>query len=85
MKKLRKVNSQKRKQKSKEAQERLEEQTALIMKHPTACCLCDSPFERTEETVKSWQVTINESRVRLSCPSCTALVRKTVEDHTHEV
>lgn len=85
MKKLRNVASQKRKQKRKEAQQRLEEQTALIMKHPTACCLCDGSFERTQETVKTWQVTINEERVRLTCPSCWALVRETIERHTNEV
>jgi len=84
MKKLRKVNSRKRKKERRNAEQRLEEQAALMMKHPTACCLCECEFKRTHETVKTWQVTINEGRVRLSCPSCWALVQQTVERHTHE-
>ena len=68
--KLRKVNTAKRKKDHKEAQERLSTQTSLIMNHPNECCVCQSEFHRTHETVLSWQVTVIEERVRLTCPDC---------------
>ena len=70
MKKLRKVNKPRRKQARKEAKDRLEKQTAMFLDHPKECCLCEAPFERTAETVKTWQVTVRDSRVRLTCPPC---------------
>ena len=79
MKKLRKVNTSARKKMQKELEAKLATQMSLFMKHPTECCCCHLPFERTHETVKAWQVVIREERVRLSCPDCWALVRETLE------
>jgi len=78
MKKLRKVNTKKRKQARKDAQEALASQAALMQSHPTECCLCQSPFTRTHETVKSWHVTIKEERVRLTCPDCWSTIKEVV-------
>ena len=80
MKKLRKVNSAQRKKVQKELEAKLAAQTSLFMKHPTECCCCHLPFERTAETVKAWQVVIREERVRLSCPDCWALVTEALEN-----
>jgi predicted RNA-binding Zn-ribbon protein involved in translation (DUF1610 family) len=79
MKKLRKVNTTKRKQSHKNAQENMERQTALFAKHPTECCVCKEQFERTKETVISWQVTIREDRVHLTCPKCWGIIQERVE------
>jgi|TARA_R110002020_G_scaffold20583_2_gene70283 hypothetical protein len=77
--KIRKVNTKKRKKERKEANERLAEQTAQMMKHPKECCVCQTSFERTQETVKTWTVTVNEGRVRLTCPSCWGIIQEVVE------
>lgn len=79
MKKIRKVNTKKRKQDRKEAEKRLADQTSLMMNHPTECCVCKKPFERTNETVLSWQVVIRNNTVRLTCPSCHATIQEFVE------
>ena len=81
MKKLRKVNSKKRKKERQEAQEQLATQTSMMMKHPTECCLCGTGFERSMQNVKTWHVTVTEDRCRLTCPSCSRLVQETVEKH----
>ena len=77
--KIRKVNTKKRKKERKDAQARLEAQTAAFLQHPTECCVCKVEFERTKETVATWQVTIRESRIRLTCPDCWGTIKKVVE------
>ncbi len=81
MKKLRKVNGAKRKQQRKDAQKRLEEELGVMLKHPTECCVCAAPFERTHESVKTWMITTTNERktVRLTCPTCWSRVVETVE------
>lgn len=79
MKKLRKNTSGKRKQDLKNTEEALARKVALFAQHPTDCCVCKSVFERTKETVMTWQVTINENRVRLTCPTCWSTIKKVVE------
>jgi hypothetical protein len=77
--KIRKVNTNKRKKERKLAQERLQKQTAAFLDHPKECCVCNTPFERTRETVKTWQVVTRENRVRLTCPDCWDKVEGIVE------
>ena len=77
--KLRKVNTKKRKKERKDAQAKLEAQTAAFLQHPTECCVCKVGFERTKETVATWQVTIRENRIRLTCPDCWCTIKKVVE------
>jgi len=84
MKKLRKRKGRSRKRATKEAQEKLQQQTELMMQHPTECCACETPFERTHDTVKTWQVTITEGRVRLTCSRCWAIIKEAVERSTNE-
>jgi len=79
VKKIRKVNTQKRKKKRKDAQKRLAQQTSLMMKHPTECCMCDLHFKRTPQTIKTWKVTIVEERVRLTCPTCWGVFVEALE------
>ena len=84
MKKLRKTTPGKRKQDRKSAEEELERKVALFAQHPTDCCVCKSVFERTKETVITWQVTINENRVRLTCPTCWGTIKKAVESRDED-
>ena len=84
MKKIRKVAPGKRKQDRKDAQADMGRQVALFAKHPTECCVCKLGFERTKETVLTWQVTINENRVRLTCPTCWDTIKKAVESRDED-
>ncbi len=79
MKKLRKVVTKKGKT-AKAIKKLLAEQAALMMKQPKECCVCNEPFERTPETVKTWQVTVLQEKktVRLTCPRCSQLVSEVV-------
>ena len=80
MKKIRKHIPGKRKQEWKEAKERLEKQTAAFLDHPKECCVCKTEFERTHETVKTWQVSVVEDRVRLTCPDCWGKINEVLEN-----
>jgi hypothetical protein len=82
MKKLRNINTNKRKKERKSAQQKLQKQTAAFLKHPKECCVCKTEFERTTETVKTWQVVIREERVRLTCPNCWSIIQEVVEKDT---
>jgi predicted RNA-binding Zn-ribbon protein involved in translation (DUF1610 family) len=80
MKKLRKVDTTQRKKDRKEAQEALKRKTAMFLDHPKECCVCDLPFERTKETVKTWQITTREERVRLTCPNCWGTIAEALKN-----
>ena len=80
MKKLRNINTNKRKKERKSAQQKLQKQTAALLDHPKECCVCKTEFERTTETVKTWQVIIREERVRLTCPTCWGIIQEVVEN-----
>jgi|TARA_R110000796_G_scaffold237092_1_gene356929 hypothetical protein len=84
MKKIRRHIPGKQKKNRKAVQERLEKQTASFGKHPKECCVCSTPFERTKETVKTWQVVIKSERVRLTCPDCWDIIEKVVEKEHEE-
>jgi hypothetical protein len=77
--KIRKVNSNARKKERKNAQLKLQKQTTAFLNHPKECCVCKTEFERTTETVKTWQVIIREERVRLTCPKCWSIIQEVVE------
>ena len=78
MKKLKKKSGS-RKKAAKAANEKLEKVTSQMQSHPTECCLCHTPFERTQETVKTWQVIIKEENVRLTCPNCWGTIKEVIE------
>ena len=80
MKKLRKVNTRKRKQERKDAVEALQKKTAAFLDHPKECCVCSAEFKRTRQTVKTWQVTVRENRVRLTCPDCWGKIQEVLEN-----
>ena len=79
-KKIRKHIPGKKKQERKEAKERLEKQAAAFLDHPKECCVCKTEFERTHETVKTWQVSVVEDRVRLTCPDCWGKINEVLEN-----
>ncbi len=77
--KIRKIDTNARKRRRKEAMKELEAKAAAFLDHPTECCVCHAIFERNKETVKSWHVTVDEDRVRLTCPGCWGTVTALVE------
>jgi len=79
MKKIRKHVPGKRKKQRKELMKRLENQTMAFMDHPKECRVCKAPFERSKETVKTWQVMVRDSEVHLTCPRCWALIQEALE------
>jgi len=79
MKKLRKVNTNKRKKERKSLQKKLQTQTSLMMKHPKECCVCQAKFNRTPETVMEWKIVVREKRVRLTCPKCWDTISEAME------
>ena len=88
MRKIRKVDTNKRKKVRKKAEQRLQEKTAAFLRHPKECCVCKTAIERNKETVVSWQVVVREDRVRLTCPSCWKAVseaREKVEELRQEL
>ena len=74
--KLRKANPKKRKKKRARAEQLLQKQAAAILSHPKECCVCATPFERTQETVKTWHVFVREEKVRLTCPTCWVIINE---------
>ena len=80
MRKLKKKRSGTKKNKAaKDTNEKLEKVTSQMQSHPTECCLCHTPFERTQKTVKTWQVMIKEENIRLTCPSCWGTIKEVIE------
>ena len=80
MKKVRNIKPGQRKRERRDAAKRLEAQAAAFLDHSMECCVCTTPFVRNKETVKTWHVSVIEERVRLACPDCWDLVKKTVEN-----
>lgn len=79
MKKLRNIKPGAKKKVRKDAAAELEKKASAFLNHPTECCLCQAPFKRTKKTVKSWHVTVNKSRARLTCPPCWHKLNKALE------
>ena len=77
--KIRKINTKKRKEERKEAARDLQRKTAAFLDHPTECCVCSTGFIRDNKTVKTWQVVINEDRVRLTCPACWTKINQVLD------
>ena len=84
VKKLRKVKKGARKKKRKEAQQKLADQASRVMNHPTECCVCREPFERTHTSVQEWMITMREERLRLTCPTCWRTVMNIAEEAANE-
>ena len=84
MKKLRNIKPGLRKKTRREAAAQLEQKSAAFLDHPMECCLCEATFKRTKKTVKTWQVTVNESRVRLTCPPCWGKLNKALKGLKNE-
>mgnify|MGYP001222378223 CR=1 FL=1 len=80
MKKLRNIKPGTRKRQRREARAALERQISDLLDHKKECCVCKAPFERTMETVQTWQVVQRENRVRLTCPDCWVKISEVLEN-----
>ena len=77
--KLRKVNTAKRKKERKATEAALRRATSMMLDMPTGCSACEKPFDRNQETVKTWQVIVKEDKMSLTCPECWDMILE--EDH----
>lgn len=68
----RKIKRRNQRARDKDAINEMSRQLEHMQNMPSACTICDVPFERTRETVDTWRVECNfESGVtRLLCPKC---------------
>ena len=80
MKKIRNIEPGQRTKDRKAGQEALEKKMSTFLDHPKECCVCKTEFERTQETVKTWQVMVKGENVRLTCPRCSAIVATRLEN-----
>ena len=84
MKKFRNIKPGQRKRERKEAQAALEQRMAAFLDHDKECCVCKAEFVRNLETVKTWQVTVIENRVRLTCPDCWGTINEVLETNKND-
>ena len=82
MKKIRKVNTAKRKKEIKEAQARLATRTSMLLNVPEKCCVCETKFDKkSREMANTWHVVVMEQKkkIHLTCPSCWKAVEREAE------
>ena len=82
MRKIRKVNTKKRKKERKEKQKALQSQLNFILDIPEECCACKKTFDKkSKEMAQTWNVTVFELKkiIRLTCPECWGKVKDIVE------
>ena len=68
----RKAKAKGLKQKSEEAQKKLQKRINLFGKLPEKCSACDKNFPKTKESHMTWKVVVRSKNemVRLFCPDC---------------
>lgn len=79
MKKLRKVNTSKRKKEIKEIQKQLAARAGMMLNMPEECCVCASPFDKkSKEMAVTWHVVVldKKKKIYLTCPPCWEAVEK---------
>tara|TARA_R100000278_G_scaffold45957_1_gene39997 strand:- start:466 stop:744 length:279 start_codon:yes stop_codon:yes gene_type:complete len=68
----RKAKAKSLKQKSEEAQKKLQKRINLFEKLPEQCSACNKTFPKTKESHMTWKVVVRSKNemVRLFCPAC---------------
>ena len=85
MKKIRKIDTNKRKKARKEKQRILQKNINLMLGLPEECCVCEKLFDKKDKKMaQTWNVTVFESKstIRLTCPSCWGKVKDIIEKET---
>ena len=83
MKKIRKINTSKRKKEIKETQKQLAARTSMLLNIPEKCCVCETQFnKKSREMATTWHVVVFEEKkkVHLTCPTCWHAVEKMTEE-----
>ena len=77
----RKAKAKGLKQKSEEAQKKLQKRINLFEKLPEQCSACNKAFPKTKESHMTWKVVVrsNSEVVRLFCSDCQSKVTDFVE------
>jgi len=79
MKKLRKVNTSKRKKEIKETQKQLAARAGMMLNMPEGCCVCASLFDKkSKEMAMTWHVVVldKKKKIYLTCPTCWEAVKE---------
>ena len=68
----RKIKRRKQRTRDKDAINEMSQQLEHMQNMPHNCATCDTPFERTHETVNTWRIECNfeSGATRLLCPKC---------------
>lgn len=80
--KLRKVNTQRRKQERREAERNLKRRANMLLDIDENCCVCDAAFDKkNKEMATTWHVVVYEAKgvARLTCPNCWSKVEEAVQ------
>ena len=73
----------KKRRKQKEAEMDIQQKMTLFGKLPDACDACEKEFDKKDKSmVQSWNVVVREAHgvVRLYCPDCWDMARKTIDE-----
>ena len=73
----------KKRRKQKEAEMDIQQKMVLFEKLPDACDACEKEFDKKDKSmVQSWNVVVREAHgvVRLYCPDCWDMARKTIDE-----
>ena len=82
MRKIKKVNTNKRKKERKKSQKTLQRRLNFILDLPEECCACKKAFDKkNKKMAQTWSVAVFESRevIRLTCPECWSKVKDMIE------
>ena len=87
MKKIRKVNTKKRKQEFRHAQQNLQQAVGSMLNMPTECTLCHAPFDKkSKDMATTWVVTTyqEKNKIYLTCPPCWETVRNVAQENSND-
>ena len=77
------MKAKRKRRKQKEAEMDIQQKMTLFGKLPEACDACEKEFDKKDKSmVQSWNVVVREAHgvVRLYCPDCWDMARKTIDE-----
>jgi len=87
MKKIKKVDTNRRKKERKEVQEKMQRTVGAMLSLPDECGVCKTFFDKkSKEMADTWHVMVYEqkNKIYLTCPSCWDKVKVIAEGNKDE-
>ena len=87
MKKTKRVDTNQRKKRRKNAQQKLQRTVGAMLSLPDECVSCKAPFDKkSREMANTWNVMVYEqqNKIYLTCPGCWDKVNLIVEEKENE-